>query len=138
MTDTPTPAPEPAAPGTAQAAPDPGAVTVNLDAKTMAIAVYALYLAGFVTAFLTSIAGVIIAYAMRKDAPEWLRSHFTFQIRTFWIGFIASLVGGATAWFGVGLLILFAAAVWFLVRTVAGLGQMLNNKPYPNPESWLI
>ena len=67
MTDTPNPAPQPAA--DTVTAP----VTVTLDARTMAVAVYALYLAGFFTAFITAIAGVIIAYAVRKDAPEWLR-----------------------------------------------------------------
>src|SRR5688572_8922228 len=134
MTDTPTPAPEPAP----QAAPS-GDMTVTLDSRTMAIAVYALYLAGFLTAFLTAIAGVIIAYAVRREAPEWLKSHYTFQIRTFWIGLVASIIGGATVWvFGLGFLILMATGLWFLVRTVAGLGQLLNNKPYPNPEAWLI
>jgi uncharacterized membrane protein len=133
MTDTPNPAPQPAT--DTVTAP----VTVSLDARTMAIAVYALYLAGFFTAFVTAIAGVIIAYAVRKDAPEWLQSHFTFQIRTFWIGLAASIIGGATVWvLGLGFLILLAAGLWFLVRTVAGLGQALNNKPYPKPESWLI
>jgi uncharacterized membrane protein len=134
MTDTSTPAPDPAA----KAAPDPGPVTVTLDARTMAIAVYALYLIAFLNG-VTAIAGVVIAYIVRKDAPEWLKSHFTFQIRTFWIGLVACLVGAATVWvLGLGFLILLGAALWFLVRTVAGLGQLLNNQPYPNPESWLL
>ena len=134
MTDTPTPAPQPAP----QAAPDPGQVNVTLDARTMAIAVYALYLAAFLSG-VTAIAGLIIAYVVRSGAPEWLRSHFTFQIRTFWIALAAMIVGAATFWvFGLGFLIMAGAALWFLVRTVAGLGQLLNNKPYPNPESWLI
>jgi uncharacterized membrane protein len=135
MTDTPTPAPQPAPEAAATTAP----VTVTLDSRTMAIAVYALYLAGFFTAFISAIAGVIIAYAVRKDAPDWLKSHFTFQIRTFWIGLAASIVGGATVWvLGLGFLILLATGLWFLVRSVAGLGQALNNKAYPNPEGWLI
>jgi uncharacterized membrane protein len=142
MTDTPTPIPDPApqgAPsGAAQAAPDPGRVSVTLDARTMGIAVYALYLIAFFNGG-TAIAGLIIAYIVRKDAPDWLKSHFTFQIRTFWIALVAGIVGAATVWvLGLGFLILLAAALWFLVRTVAGLGQLLNNKPYPNPESWLL
>ena len=137
MTDTPTPAPAAPEPGP-QTASDPK-VTVTLDARAMAIAVYALYLVGFFTAFLTSVAGVIIAYVGRADAPEWLKSHYEFQIRTFWIGLVASIVGVLTFWvFGLGFLILLLAGLWFLVRSVAGLGQLLNSKPYPNPQSWLI
>jgi len=146
MTDTPTPAPEPAPQGASQgasqgaasAAPDPGRVNVTLDARTMGIAVYALYLIAFFNG-VTAIAGLVIAYVVRNDAPDWLKSHFTFQIRTFWIALVAFIIGAATFWvFGLGFLIMAGAALWFLVRTVAGLGQLLNNKPYPNPESWLI
>ena len=134
MSDTPTPVPDPAP----QATPDPGQMTLTLDGRTMAIAVYALYLIAFLNG-VTAIAGVILAYVVRKDAPEWLQSHFTFQIRTFWIGLVACIVGALTVWvFGLGFLILLAAGLWFLVRAVAGLGQLLNNKPYPNPQSWLL
>jgi uncharacterized membrane protein len=134
MTDTPTPAPQPAPEGAATAAP----VTLTLDARTMAIAVYALYLAALLSFGLAGVAGVIIAYVVRKDAPEWLQSHFTFQIRSFWIWLAASVVGGLLTFIGVGVLIVIAAALWFLVRSVAGLGQVLNSKPYPKPESWMI
>ena len=136
MTDTPSPAPETAP----QAAPsDPEKVTVSLDSRAMAIAVYALYLVGFFTAFLTAIAGVIIAYVVRADAPEWLKSHYEFQIRTFWGGLIGSVVGLILIpALGLGFLVWLAAGLWFLVRSVAGLGQLLNNKPYPKPEAWLL
>jgi uncharacterized membrane protein len=137
MTDTPTPVPDPAPQGATTAAPDPGRVSVTLDARTMGIAVYALYLVAFFNG-VTAIAGVIIAYIVRKDAPEWLQSHFTFQIRTFWIALVAMIIGGLTWWLGIGLLLMAGACLWFLIRSVAGLGQLLNNKPYPNPESWLI
>ena len=137
MTDTPTPAHATPEPGP-QTASDPK-VTVTLDARAMAIAVYALYLVGFLTAFLTSVAGVIIAYVVRADAPDWLKSHYEFQIRTFWGGLIGSVVGLVLIpALGLGFLVWLAAGLWFLIRTVAGLGQLLNNKPYPNPQSWLI
>ncbi len=135
MTDVPTPTPEPSP----QTAAEPGAATMTLDSRTMALAVYALYLVGFLTAFLTAVGGVILAYVVRKDAPEWLQSHYEFQIRTFWGGLIGSVVGLILIpALGLGFLVWLAAGLWFLIRSVAGLGQLLNNKPYPTPRSWLI
>ena len=134
MTDAPNPAPQPA-PQPEVAANE---VNVKLDARAMGIAVYALYLITLITAGTAAIAGVILAYVVRKDAPEWLRSHYEFQIRTFWIGLAATVIGTVLVVVGIGILILIAAGLWFLIRAVAGLGQLLNNKPYPNPQSWLI
>ena len=37
------------------------------------------------------LAGVIIAYAQRRDAPDWVHSHYRFQIRTFWIAVLSPL-----------------------------------------------
>ncbi|MXZ09042.1 MAG: hypothetical protein F4Y79_06295, partial [Gemmatimonadetes bacterium] len=45
--------------------------------------VYILYLAELVVG-ITGLIGVIMAYVNRSDAPEWLASHYRFQIRTFW------------------------------------------------------
>lgn len=44
--------------------------------------VYFLYLAGLVFG-ITGIIGVVMAYINRNDAPEWLETHYQFQIRTF-------------------------------------------------------
>lgn len=48
--------------------------------------IYALYLAGIVTANITLLIGVVIAYVYRKDAALWLQPHYRYLIRTFWIG----------------------------------------------------
>ena len=66
--------------------------------------IYALYLAGIVTANITLLIGVIIAYVYRKDAAPWLLPHYRYLIRTFWIGtlyaciaFVLSMFGSACA-----------------------------------------
>jgi uncharacterized membrane protein len=78
---------------------------------------------------LPSIAAVIMNYARRRDvAGTWLNTHFTWQIRTFWIAFFASvlvliisaplmliLVGFATA--AIGFLII---GIWVFYRVVRG------------------
>ena len=54
--------------------------------------VYILYLASLLFG-ITSIVGLIIAYINKDDAPQWLQSHYRFQIRTFWIGALYLLTG---------------------------------------------
>ena len=111
----------------------------NLDPKTLSVAIYALYLASFLTAGATAIAGVIIAYVIRGESPDWLKGHFEFQIRSFWIALVGWLVGGATIWMlGLGLLIIVATALWFLARAVVGLDRVLKNQPHPNPKTWMF
>ncbi|WP_293677349.1 hypothetical protein [uncultured Phenylobacterium sp.] len=115
--------------------------------KTMPIVCYALYLAGFATAGLTAIVGVIIAHAQQMTAGPDMRTHYTFLIRTFWIGLVwcllASLllVVGIPLSFiliGIPLLILAklmygVAAIWFGVRCILGLITLSRGEPYPRP-----
>lgn len=114
-------------------------VTVaSLDPKAMATGVYALFLATLLTG-VTALAGVIIAYVMRRDAEDWLKSHYAFQIRTFWIGLAGAAIGTVLIpVLGLGFLVWVAVLLWFLVRSVAGLSKLLNNQPYPNPTGWLL
>ena len=54
----------------------------------MVFAVYILYLVGILVS-LTHFIAVILAYVCRGAAKDWLKSHYAFQIRTFWIGLLA-------------------------------------------------
>jgi len=68
------------------------------------IIVAILYLANLFTGF-TVLIGLILAYVWRNDeaTTEWELSHYTYLIRTFWIGFaitillVAGVIGGAIA-----------------------------------------
>ncbi len=43
----------------------------------------------------SSLVAVIIAYARRDGSPNWLQSHFTYQIKSFWaaiVGIVACTV----------------------------------------------
>lgn len=48
----------------------------------LVLAVYILYLVGFLTG-ITALVGVIIAYLQRDKTDQVCRSHFQFQITTF-------------------------------------------------------
>lgn len=115
--------------------------------KTLPAVCYALYLLGFATAGLTSIAGVIIAHSQRWGAGPDMRSHYTFLVRTFWLGlgwaFIAGLifaVGLPLSFILIGIPLLLLAkamwglgAIWYGVRCIVGLVYLSRGEPYPRP-----
>ena len=97
--------------------------------------VYILYLASFVVG-ITVLIGVVLAYLNRGEAPDWAKSHYHFQIRTFWIGLLFGAVGAITLPILVGIAILIAAAVWLIVRCIKGLKLAGRAEPIPNPMTW--
>ena len=96
-----------------------------------------LYLFGYFTG-ITAIIGVIIAYLQARSANPPIKSHYTFQIRTFWIGLVYLVVGLLLLSLAVGVLILLWGFVWSLVRNVKGLLALNRNDPIQNPESWMF
>jgi uncharacterized membrane protein len=129
MTET-TPTPPAATP---PLPPNAGAM-VN-DERQMALVVYILYL---VPVGVTHVIGVILAYVAREAAPDWLKSHYTFQIRTFWIGLLYFVVACCLCVILIGFLLLPVVYVWFVVRSALGLSRLVRTEPYPTPENWLI
>lgn len=105
--------------------------------RDMARIVYILYLCGL-AAGITAVIGVVMAYIYRDDAPDWLKSHYDFQIRTFWIGLIYIVAGCALTVFLIGLAILAFWLVWLIVRVVKGLGYLEKGQPHPAPAGWMF
>lgn len=82
------------------------------DDRTLAFVGYALmFVAPFVFG-LTALIGVVIAYVRRPDAPPVERSHYRYQVRTFWIGFILSMIAAVGLVVSVGFL--FADVIRYL------------------------
>jgi len=100
--------------------------------------IYILYLAGLVTGGVATIVGLVIAYINRGDAPEWLATHYRFQIRTFWIGFLYSMISVVLTVILIGFLGLLAVAVWMIIRCVKGFQAADKGEPIENVESWLF
>lgn len=105
-------------------------------AAKMAQIIYILYLASFVIG-LTGIVGVIMAYVNKGDAPAWIQSHYQYQIRTFWIGMLLTVISIATMIIAVGYFLLLAMAVWFIIRCVVGLKHLGKKNSIPDPRTWI-
>jgi len=99
--------------------------------------VYFLYLASLVIG-ISGIVGVVLAYLNRGKSGGWVESHYTYQIRTFWIGLLYVLISLVLAMAIVGFILLIAVAIWFIVRVVIGLQKASTGQPVENPQSWLI
>ncbi len=96
---------------------------------------YALMLLGNIIG-LTSIIALIIAYVRKDESPEWIRSHYQFQIGTFWgalIGIIACTVMIITVILSpIGALGFVAIWLWVLIRNCVGLIRLLDGRGIGN------
>ena len=99
--------------------------------------VYGLFAFSFFVAP-ASIVGLVVAYIVRPDAPPWLQGHYTFLIRTFWIGFLYAFISALAVMILIGPLMMLGVAVWFLVRVVLGWMKMEKGQPIANPQSWWL
>ncbi|MBB3141287.1 DUF4870 family protein [Halomonas organivorans] len=104
---------------------------------TMAMVIYALYLASFVVGF-TSLVGVVIAYVYRGKGPGWLDAHYRYQIRTFWIGLLYAAVATLLTLIVIGFPLLIALAIWLIIRCVKGFKGLQEKRAPDNVDTWLI
>lgn len=103
----------------------------------MARLVYILYIVGFFVG-ITGIIGVVIAYIYKDDAPDWLRTHYQFQIRTFWIGLLWVFLGALLSIVLIGFLFLLFWVVWLIVRVVKGFRHLDKQEAIPDVNNWWI
>jgi uncharacterized membrane protein len=99
--------------------------------------IYILYLVGIVIG-VTGIVGVIMAYINRSDAPDWLKTHYQFQIRTFWIGALYMLIGAILMFVIVGYFVFLFWMVWLIIRCVKGMKALDQKEAHPNPTGWMF
>ena len=115
------------------------------------IVVYVLYMVALPTVGLSSVVGLIMAYALKGEAGPAAHSHYVFQIRTFWlhllafpIGLLLLIVGIPLSFVLVGLplvilggLLMAGGHIWYLVRCVFGLVIAAQGEGYPRPRTLL-
>lgn len=113
------------------------------EGKPAALIAWALYILSIPSANLLVIVGLIVAYAARGSATGLPRQHIDAQIRLFWSVFwwtiatwvlIAVSAVASLVLIGIPFLLLFLAvwfliSVWFTVKSILGLLQLLQDKP---------
>lgn len=86
-----------------------------------------------------AVPAVVLAYLARRRAPDWLRTHYSYQISTFWYLVVlaillASLVPSV-------MVVLFGAVLtlfWLVARCWRGLTFLARRQPHPDPGNFLI
>jgi len=99
--------------------------------------IYILYLLGFIIG-LTPLIGVIFAYLNRGKAGGWVDTHYTYQIRTFWIAFLTGIIGLVLMFVLIGFLVFVVLAIWLIIRCIKGLQLASRGEPIPDPETWMV
>ncbi len=99
--------------------------------------IYILYLLSLIIG-VTALVGLVMAYVYKSDATGWIKDHYHWQIRTFWIGLLYTLTGLVLTGIGIGYLILLFALIWFIVRCVKGLQRLERRESPPNLYRWLF
>lgn len=110
--------------------------------KVAALAAWALYILSIPSANLLVLVGLLVAYAARSSAVGLARQHIEAQISLFWSVFwwtiaawIAIFVSAVLSLVLVGipflmlfLLLWFLISVWFTVKSVLGLINLLQDR----------
>ena len=113
------------------------------EGKVGALVAWALFILSIPSANVLVLVGLVVAYVTRGTATGVARQHIDAQIALFWSVFwwtIAAWVGIVISAFaslvliGIPFLLLFLLAwfllsVWFTIKSVIGLLNLLNDKP---------
>lgn len=98
-------------------------------ARNLAVLVYILQGLSFFLGGITGLVGVIINYVKLDDVRNtWVEPHFRWQIRTFWLGLLWTVIGVVTSFIFVGWFILMGAAIWIIFRIVKGALALNDGK----------
>jgi uncharacterized membrane protein len=97
--------------------------------------IYILYLCALLVG-VTMLIGLILAYMNRAKAPDWLQTHYTFLIRTFWIGGLYFAICFVTSFILVGLLLFLVLFAWFIVRLLRGMQALGQREAINDPQRW--
>jgi uncharacterized membrane protein len=137
--------------------PPPASTGFRFNGPTL---ISGLYLATYFTVF-TALVGVILAYVWKRHTSEdWQRTHYSYLIRTFWLGICGyAIVGAGFAGFVwasqdeapltssameviaitgivIGGLWVVALSILLVIRCAMSLVNAQQDAPMPRPQSW--
>ena len=98
-------------------------------ARNLAVVVYILQALSLFVGGITGLVGVIINYVKLDDVRNtWVERHFRWQIRTFWIGLLWTVIGIVTTPIIIGWFILLGISIWIIYRIVKGALALNDGK----------
>lgn len=99
--------------------------------------IYILYFVSFAIG-ISVLIGVVMAYLNRGRAEEYVNTHYTWLIRTFWIGLLYAMISFVLAFVLVGFFLMFAVVIWIVIRLVKGLQSLGRGEPIPDTQTWWV
>ena len=119
------------------------------DARLPAFANYALIFLMVLSFGMTGVLALLIASFAEDKAPDWIKGHYRFQARSFWIAIVPVVLSaalytfvrrhGATPELNIAMLGLVLLCLGYTVaRAVMGFNHLLYFRPLPNPKTWLV
>ncbi|MDI7776283.1 hypothetical protein [Asticcacaulis sp. EMRT-3] len=99
---------------------------------------------------LTGVLALLIANVAEEKAADWLKTHYQFQIRTFWFSIVPVILSAVIYTFvqkhhvanptvGYVMMGLVLVCLGYTVgRAIMGFNHLLYGRPIPNPKAWLV
>lgn len=103
-------------------------------------AVYALILFAVPTVGVSAVIGLFAVTGRAGPDDDLSASHFIYQRRTLWAAAVAAVAGVIllAAPFALGVPILFALAIWMVVRGASGVWTLKSGREIGDPRGWWI
>lgn len=103
-------------------------------------AIYALILFAVPTLGVSAVIGLVAVTGRPGPEEPEARTHFIYQQRTLWAAAVAGVIGVIllAAPFALGVPLLFALALWTVIRGAAGVWTLKSGRPISDPDSWWI
>ena len=103
-------------------------------------AVYALILFAVPTLGVSALIGLLAVTGRAGPEDDLSSSHFIYQQRTLWAGAVAAVAGVIllAAPFALGVPILFALAIWVVLRGASGVWVLKSGRAIADPRGWWI
>lgn len=97
-----------------------------------------LYLGGLIVG-VTGLIGFILAIIWKSEVEgSWEESHLQYHIMTFVIGFVVGIIGVVLSFVLIGIPLLMALFVWFIVRSIMPILKAQKQEPMPDPKTFLF
>lgn len=103
-------------------------------------AVYALILFAVPTLGVSALIGLVAVTGRPGPEEPDARTHFIYQQRTLWAAAVVAVAGLIllAAPFALGVPVLFALALWTVIRGAAGVWALKAGRPIADPRGWWI